>query len=79
MMSQKSRRKPRSSQRIRQLQKVALPVALYRTAGSKRPSVVHLKTRTKMTMKKMILRMKPLKAVKTLLLRATRTFLHKPG
>jgi hypothetical protein len=75
-MSRKSRRKPKSSQRIRQLQRVALPAALNRTAGSKRLSVVLLKT--KMTMKK-IPRRKPLKAVKTLLLRATKTFLHRPG
>ena len=75
-MSRKSRRKPKSSQRIRQLRRVALPVALNRTVGSKRLSVVLLKT--KMTMKK-ILRRKPLKAVRTLLLRATRTFLLRPG
>ena len=58
MMSRKSRRKPKSSQRIRQLQKEALPVDLNRTVASKRLSVVHLKTRTKMTTKKMILRTK---------------------
>ena len=77
MMSKKSRRKPRNSQRIRQLQRVALPVANNRTVGSKRPSVVLLKTRTKMTMKK-IQRRKALKEARTLLLRATKTSLHKP-
>ena len=77
-MSKKSRRKPRNSQRIRQLQRVALPAALNRTAVNKRLSVVLLKTKTKMTMKK-IPRRKALKAVRTLLLRATKTFLHRPG
>ena len=77
-MSKKFRRKPKSSQRTRQLQKVALPAVLNRTVESKRQSVALLKTRTKMTMKK-ILRRKVLKVAKTLLLRVTKTSLHKPG
>ena len=77
-MSKKFRRKPKSSQRTRQLQKVALPAVLNRTVESKRPSVALLKTRMKMTMKK-IQRRRALKAARTLLLRATKTSLHKPG
>ena len=78
MMSRKSWKKRRNSQRTRQLQKVALPVALNKTVESKRPSVALLKTRTKMTMKK-IQRRKALKAARTLSLRVTKTSLHKPG